>query len=428
MKNLQVKPNSLVKSFAGVSGLYAVGVPLLLLSNIILARTLSVEEFGAFGFAISVATVLSIPVSAGLPMLLTREAASYVQDENWPAYRGLKKVALNWVITSSSLVVLGCFAYFSTTTFEAQRTIAIAICLLPFLGLGAIRSGLLRGLGRPILADGPLQVIQPALLILGYVFLAMNGIASVEHALIWYLVVVIVIFLLGSYLLAQAQSEEVGKAKSEARETARWARSMAPFAMMSAATILGAQAAVLVAGSMGEEEVVAHLRVAERGALLVAIPFHVLNSILGPHIIQALKANSRSAQKRVSRQSSRITFFAALPVLGILAIGGQAALEMLFGAPYAEASFLPMLVLSGTLVAAMSLGHAGLFLNMSGHEGAALVSNLSSLVLTVTLCLYLIPMMGALGAAIAVSTGVIISSLLNMALVRHYLGFTPGMI
>lgn len=428
MKTLHINLSSLTKNFAGVSGLYVIGVPLFLLSNIILARTLSVEEFGAFGFAISIATVLSIPVSAGLPMLLTREAASYVQDGNWPAYRGLRKVAHYWVIISSSLVAFAFFVYQTTTTFGTERAITLALCLLPFLGLSAIRSGLLRGLGRPMLAEGPLQIAQPALLILGYVFLAINGNSSVEHALIWYLVVVVIIFLLNSYLLAKAQSKQVEIDSSEARETARWVRSMVPFALMSAATILGAQTAVLVAGSMGEQEVVAHLRVAERGAMLVAIPFHVLNSILGPHIVQAIKANSRSDQKRVSKNSSRMTFLSALPVLVILAIAGPALLEGLFGPPYAEASFLPMLVLSGTLVAAMSLGHAGLFLNMSGHEGASLCSNITSLVFAVVLCFYLIPIMGALGAALAVSAGVIIASLMNMAFVRYYLGFIPGIL
>ena len=96
-----------LRSFLGVSGLFLMGIPMMILANIVLARTISVAEFGTFGFAMAPATVLAIPVAGGLPMLLTREVAAYSQNKDWAAYRGLVVAAYGWVAAMCGLIALG---------------------------------------------------------------------------------------------------------------------------------------------------------------------------------------------------------------------------------------------------------------------------------------------------------------------------------
>ena len=93
--------NKFLKSFINLSTIFFLGIPLLLLANVVLARTLSVADFGIFSFVLSLASVLAIPVAAGMPMLLTREVANYHKKNNWPAYRGILKVAYSWVVLAT---------------------------------------------------------------------------------------------------------------------------------------------------------------------------------------------------------------------------------------------------------------------------------------------------------------------------------------
>lgn len=151
---------------------------MLLLANIILARTLSVEDFGQFSFAISLGTILSLPVAGGLPMLLTREIAQNIREDKWVEYRGLVTAAYHWVLGSSSLICLGLSLWsFAMANTHGPEMLA-AFLLIPLLGLAAITNGMLKGLGLPVLAEAPNQIMQPSVMIGGYSALAWLWMAS----------------------------------------------------------------------------------------------------------------------------------------------------------------------------------------------------------------------------------------------------------
>lgn len=414
------------RSFAGVTALYILGVPLLLLANIVLVRNLSVEEFGKFGFAISAATILSLPVAGGLPMLLTRETAQYVRQKNWAGYRGLLSAAYLWVLGSSGLVGLGVTLWWITAGSPPGPEILTAFLLIPLLGLGAIRNGVLKGLGRPVLAEAPIQIMQPLVMVLGYLALAWFGMASAASLLWWYVTAVFAVFLVATVMLIRAQPKAIAGQGRSYEDFAQWRRALLPFALISAVTVLFTQVAVFVAGIMGQEDVIAYLRVAERGAIIIILPFHVLNAVIGPHLVDVIRSGDRERQRQVARHSSRLMFFLALPMGIVLFFSGAFLLRVLFGNPYDEMSYLPMMIISMTQILSMSFGHAGSFLTMSGRENLSLMSQVAALSVTVLACLALIGPYGAVGAAIAVAAGVVVSTSVNVVLVRRFFGFIPG--
>ena len=414
------------RSFLGVSGLYLLGIPLMLLANIVLARTLSVAEFGTFGFAISVATVLSIPVSGGLPMLLTREVAVYSQTENWTAYRGLIVAAYRWVATLCVVVGIGFLGCWLLAKNMPAEPLLIAFLLVPFLGLNGIRNGLLKGLGRPVLAEAPTQVLQPALMILGYLGLAWLGISTASTALWWYVCVVVVVFGLASLMLWWVQPPQVRGVESDLSDFPHWRKSILPFVMMSAATVLSAQVAILLLGFFGHEEAVAHLRVAERGAQMVALPLTFINTILGPYFVQALSADDLSTLRRITRQSARLTLAASLPVALVLVLFGSSLIGWTFGAPYDTVSYLPMVILIGAQVVSVALGNGGMLLAMGGQERQTLYSLMLSLAVNSMICLLLIGSYGAMGAAVGAASGIITAKLYVYLAVRRRFLISSG--
>lgn len=409
-----------------MSGVYIVSALLLLLTNIVLARMLSVAEFGAFSFAISLATVLTIPVSAGVPMLLTREIATYAQNGEWPACRGLIVASHMWVLLISSVMGLGMLTWWEMSSKVPGVQLLIAFLLVPFIGLNSIRNGILKGLGRPVLAELPTQVMQPAIMIVGYLALAVLSMASATNALWWYLAVVAVTFGAASVMLILVRPKSLIGLAGDVHDLPRWRKTIVPFMLMGATAVLSTQVAVFVSGILGEEEVVAYLRVAERGAMMVIMPFHVLSAIVGPHIVQAVKSRNIGVQKQVARHSARLMFFTALPVMVTILVGGTYIIKLLFGAPYDQFSYIPLVIIAVSQVAAMSFGHAGMFLTMSGRESLSLASQLIALLVSTSACLLLIGDYGAVGAAIGVAAGVVTSTTISVALVRYHFGFIPG--
>lgn len=418
----------LLRSFIGVSGLYVMGVPLLLLANIVLARTLSVADFGTFGFALSLASVLAIPVSGGLPMLLTREVSSYAQRGNWTAYRGLVIEAYRWVMLVSLVVSAVFLAWSVGSEGVPAQYLLTAFALVPIMGLNTIRTGILRGFGRSLLAEAPNQLLQPTLLILGYLVLATLGLSSAANALWWYFSVNVMVFGLASIMLWRVQPSAARTTSSDRTDKLRWRRALLPFMMISATTLLSTQAAVLIAGFLGQEEVVAYLRVAERGAMFIIISFHVLSSIIGPHMVAAIQSGEIQRQREVVAQSSRLMFFTSFPLAIIIALIGPQILGLLFGSPYEEKSYLPMVIISVSHVFLTAFGHIGMFLSMGGRERLTLGSQALGLCVNIALCILLIRPLGAVGAAIAVSAGGVVSTVMNVFLVKRYFGFIPGML
>ena len=416
----------LIKSFVGVSTQYFLGILLLFVMNIVLARTMSVSDFGIFGFVLSLSTVLSIPVSGGLSMFLTREVAGYTQMCNWSAYRGLLLFACWWVILASficGLVLLGLNAIIERV--PAQYCF-IALALVPIMGLNTIRSGILKGLGHPILADGPTMVLQPMLLIIAYLLLAYLGLASAINALLFYFVVFFIVFGMASVMLFLVQPSSVYATKSDMSDKPLWFRALLPFMLMNATTLLGTQTAILIAGFMGKDEVVAYIRVAERGAMVSILPFHVLTAIISPQIVTAIRSGDIIQLRDIVRRSSQLIFFTSLPLVIIILLFGEQIINLLFGNKYGENSYLPIVIVSVTQVFFGVFGLTGLLLTMGGKEREILISQILALGINLLLCILLIGPYGAVGASIGISAGLLVSTTINVLLIKRYFGFIPG--
>lgn len=139
----------LVKSFMSVGAMYMLGIPVALLSAIILARTLGPEAFGQYAFVMALLSLLTLPVAAGLPQLLTREVSAHSHGRQWPLYRGAVRAAHLWVI-AISLTMLVLYALAGPVagglpTDGKWALLGLVILLVSIQGLNAVRNGTIRG-------------------------------------------------------------------------------------------------------------------------------------------------------------------------------------------------------------------------------------------------------------------------------------------
>jgi O-antigen/teichoic acid export membrane protein len=67
-----------------------------------------------------------------------------------------------------------------------------------------------------------------------------------------------------------------------------------------------------------------------------------------------------------------------------------------------------------------------MLLTMGGHERPALASQALALCVNVLICFFLIGDFGVIGVSIGISAGILLSTALNVLLVKRYFGFIPG--
>lgn len=426
--NLQHK---LVKSFLGVGGMYVLSMPVGLLTSILLARNLGPAAFGQYAFVLSLLALLALPVAGGLPQLLTREVAKFSHDGKWALYRGVVRAAHSWALFMAALILVGFWLAGPVGGLIPQTgkwaLLGIVVLLVPLQGLNAVRNGTIKGLGFPALAELPTQAIQPILLLASVAALAVLDMLTAENAL-WAQVGVASLAVVVASVLFYRVRPARARGHTPEYHNRVWLIALLPFTLISLVGTLNTQVGIVLLGILGTDEAVAALRVAGQGAQLVALSLGLVNMVISPDIVRAYRDGDPQRLQRLSRQSARGAFLLALPIGVVLLVFGRPLIGLAFGEAYVEASYLPMAILVLGQLFNVALGSVGILLVMSGHEKYTLMGQLVGIGVGITTAILMIPSYQAVGAAVAVSSGIVAwNGVLGFAVVKN-LNLRPGIL
>ena len=419
----------IIRGATGVGGLKLLFLSLTLGTSILLARALGPEGFGRYAFITSLLMVLALPLDQGMRQLITREVASYDHQNQWPLFRGLLHRAHQWVLLGAALIilVLGGIAVFQAEWHLDDRwTLLLAgLAMLPFLGLNALRGATLAGLGNVVKAQIPELLVRPGMHLVIAALLLTSGRLNPANAIISQAAAAVIAFAVGMLLLRKhwpAQAQGVTRAY---RDRA-WASAWAPFTLLAAAGMLNSQIGILLLGWLGTDAQVAALRVADRGAQLVAMSLMVVNLVIAPHITRAYRDGDQRRLQRLCTQSARAALAVALPIALPLILFSGPIIGYVFGTEYVALSSTPLVVLAAAQVVNVAFGSVGMFLTMSGHEKDTLTGQTAALVLNVLAALILIPALGAEGAAYAAAIGLVTWNVILSVRLIQRLGLRPS--
>jgi O-antigen/teichoic acid export membrane protein len=130
--------------------------------------------------------------------------------------------------------------------------------------------------------------------------------------------------------------------------------------------------------------------------------------------------------QQLSRQSARGAILIGLPISLVLLVFGKPIIGVVFGEDYIHMAYLPMVVLVCGYVFHLLAGSCAILLIMCGYEKLTLLCQLAGLFVMVILSLILIPSFQALGAALAVTVGVVVYTMLQALSVTKFLKIRPG--
>ena len=418
--------SSLVRSFLKVGAMRLLSIPVGLVASIILARALGPEAFGRYAFVMALIPLLALPVAAGLPQLLTREAARYSQSGSWGLYHGGVRTAHLWVIAVSGIIVasyfLGGHVVGLWPTVGKWSLLGLAIFMIPLTGLNAVRNGAIKGLGHPALAELPSQLIQPVLVLtaLGGVYL--SGALTERTAILSQLAAASATLVFATCLFLKVSPKRLVQVE---HRLGHWFYALLPFTLIGFVSTFNNQVGIVLLGVIGSDESVAAMRVAERGAQFVLLSLSMVNLVISPPIVRAHRSGDQERLQQLSRNSARLSLMIALPI-GVLLIGfGKPVISLAFGEDYVSISYVPLVILVCAQIINIFFGSVGQLLSMSGYEKDTLKGQVIAIIVNISLCYILIPRYGAVGASIAVSTGIVTWNVLLAILVWKRLNIRP---
>ncbi len=419
----------LVRGTMGVGGLKLLSVLLTLAVSVVLARGLGPKSYGQYAFVMAVISVLALPVGPGLAHLITREVSRYHHGEEWGLYRGLLRRAYQFVGVGSGMMLLAIVVVAMTQVAwsldDRWTLLLIASPMLPLLGLNTLRGSTLQGLRNVIYAQLPELVVRPSLLLLLAGGLLVAGVLNIVTALVCQIIGACGAFLLGTWFLQRLRPGAVSTVSPAYRER-EWGRTLLPFMLLAAVGTLNGQVGILALGWLGTNAEVAALRVAESGAMVVAMSLSIVNAVIAPHITRIHRDNNRVLLQQLSRQSARAALAVALPLALPLIILGEPIIRLVYGEVYADCATWPLVILAAAQLVNVAFGSVGLFLTMSGYERDTLIGQAIALLVNVVVATILVPPLGAMGAALAIATGLVTwNGVLAIRLVRQ-LGFRPS--
>lgn len=410
-------------------GIFGIGISrltnrfLVFLLGVVLARLLGPEQYSAYVFAISTISLLSIPVVAGLPILIVKEIARNHVLEKWGVIKGLLIVSNLYVLVASAIIIGISVLWMITRGQQVSPDVVLnlkwAVWLIPLLAFTSVRSATIRGFRRVVAAELP-ELLKPVgILLLISIAIQVGVTITTLVVLQMYLLTIAVCVLTGWVIQSRVTPISIFKSRP-IYEFRSWVIA-APLFLFSALNMAQSQISVIVLGSLGPVDSPGLYRIADQGAVLVIFGLGVVNARLGPIISRLFHSGKMEELQKVVTIGARVMFLAAALVTVVFFLFGQPLISTVFGQQYLAAYPVLLILCMGQLVNA-ACGPAALVLNMTGLERTSVKALGVALAVNVVLNVFLVPFYGEIGAAIASSVSLALWNIMLIVAVRKKTG------
>ena len=418
---------------SGLSGLALLRGTALVLStvgSIIVAREIGPGGYGQLAFVLAFASVLSIPSNNAAVPFLVRFTAAYnkagSQDLLAGAWRWSARQTRLWVVLGSLAALTIALWIVLHDSWANAVPYVLASVLIPLWALAARVAGILQGLKRVVLAQFFDWLIQPTLYIVLVLGLLLANALTMEYVLAAFAIALALSVVMGTVVAQKIRTKHVTSPLSP-REDAIWRPAWRHYVLIQAVNVASLKFPLLIIGFLSVSEEAGRYRAAESIAMLLAIMIAVANGVLGPYVSELFHEKKLADLQKVMQRISRFAFAVALPFVVVILVGGEWLLVTIYGDAYGEA-YLPLAILLIGQLVNVACGSVGLLLNMTGNEGYAFNSLAMAFVISMLLCLLLIPDHGAFGASIAATCSMMFWNVVQLVRAIRFVRVNPSIL
>lgn len=399
------------------------GLGLQYATQVVLARTLGVNRFGTYTYAVTWTRLGGSLAHLGGASSSLRLLPEYQGQQRWSLAAGVIRLFREIAILVGLVVALvGSAAILAVDgTSSGAVALAIALWLVPVAALIELQVALTRGFQLIFRAFFPWLVLQPIVLVAGVAaFLGLGGDLGVQGALVITAVSYVVTIALQAWWLHISVPSEIRSA-TPSFATRAWAKLTFPIFGSNVVYIVFSRLDVVMVGILRSPREAGIYAVAMRAGTFVSILETAMAATLAPRISKLYWSDRRDEVEDAVLMAVRWIFLPTLGLTIVLCTFSRSVLGV-FGKGFAAGSTVLVLISLGQLVS-VSAGAVGWLMNMTGHQIVTSVVFAVVAAVTVVAYLVLIPWLGINGAAIANGGAAVAVNLILNYLVRRRLGY-----
>ena len=390
--------------------------------GIILARSLGPEEYGLYAFAMSVAMILSIPVTAGLPNLFVREISKAWVKNEW----GLINLIFNWGSKLIALytcllfiVVVASFQLLSSIENVTSSIVIFGLFFIPLLAILLTQGAALRGMGSVILGQFSSNIINPSIFIVLITIAAYSEFLSPKIAMLLKVISAAIAIVFGTVLIIR--KKRGNDSNGVPTQSNGIYKSLVALTLIGGFQLILDNSDILILRLFRTNEEIGIYRVTVQMASVVVFGLFSVNQILHPQFAKNHSLKNIEELQKLVVTSSKIILLIAIPPVLIFIFKGELLLRLFFGKPFMVGATTLSILAFGQLINA-SFGSVGALLNMSGNESDTLKGMLVAVLVNICLSFLLIPRYGSEGAAFSTAASCLIWNFVLRLYVKKRLG------
>ncbi|MEF1308610.1 oligosaccharide flippase family protein [Vibrio mytili] len=406
-----------IKTLFKTVGVSFLSKAILIISGIIFARNLGVEQYGHYSFSLSLVYMFSVIIYAGLPNLLIREISREKDNDiiigniiRWSKLNSIK-LAFFSIILYSLFFLLGdkqgqsVYLYVSGSLLIYLRGDLVRVC------------SIITAESKPFKSILFGQLSQPLILVLLFFSLFLFGeeVNVIDMMMITFL----------SYFITYIIANNSVKINSDVaclnEKSKEWRKAMLPFALMTVLGVFSNEIGIVLLGYLSNNTEVGIYKVATQAVIVISLALSAINTIIGPKISVLHKENKLENLQKLLRQSVWLNMVISFPILLILFFFSDYLINIFFGFEYIESSKIIKYLCLGQFFN-ISFGSVMLVLNMTNNEKTSVKWVIISLALNLLLLFIFVPSYGAIGAAISSVSTMFFWNLMLAVEIRKILG------
>lgn len=393
---------------------------------VLIARLLGPAGYGIFAVTLSAASLAASLGLLGLGGYAVREVSRLVARAEFGAVKGFVLAAVLVVFVAaatSGAVVAGMTAL---SRFDLPVELHWSLALTPLMAMVLLLRGVSQGFGRVFDAQAPTELVRPTAMVLVLGIALVFAVPINPSQTLMLLAVANVLALMLAVFVVGRVLANLARGKVKVYQAREWVRGAMPFlGTVVLATILLEMNTLMLVWLSGPKETGLFQPVL-RMSMLMLIGAQAVIVPLSPRISELWEHGETERLRGVVRTAT-ITF--ALTTIGICIV-------ILLLAPWLLAAFgkaftagVPALaLLAAAKIFSAACGPVAQLLDMTNHQRLSMFCLIPSILANFVVGYWLIPELGAYGAAIAMASNIVIWNVLMVIMVRRKLGFDPSLV
>jgi O-antigen/teichoic acid export membrane protein len=401
-----------------------VAAALAFVSNVLLARWMGTFEFGVFVYVWTWVLLIGQALDLGLSTAAQRFIPEYRERGLLDLLRGYIAHSRLLAVGFAIAVAILCagFVWLLTPHLDSYFVIPlyIACIALPAYALANVQDGIARSYDWVGLGIVPTYIVRQLILTALMAAAYFGGLpVDAATAMVLSAAAIWLPALLQMIVLDRRLATRIA-AGPKAHDIRLWVGTALPILMAESFYLLLTHADLLMLQQYRSPEDVAIYYAAVKTLALVAFIYFAIAATTAHRVAALHAAGDREGLADFMRAAVRLTFWPSLLVTVLLLAFGKPIL-WLFGAQFTDGYQL-MFILAVGLLARAAIGPMERFLNVIGEQRVCALIYGGAFAINIGLCIALITPLGAAGAAIAISTALVVETIALVVLLKWRMG------